>query len=411
MPLAQRRTRRWNLLAIVSVVLASILALLAIFRFEVPSVSNRDALRLASTSRALTTDPTQRPPSGWSSLRGEQITNAEHLRDQDELRKAKYLVQVGVYATSTSELELNVPSYTSSGYVWFRWDEPFQRYLEDHGTTIDKSFELLNTLITDRNPRLQPLTDKPKLFDDGSFYQLFTYQGRYYVDRASFRKYPFMHVSLPLAIEVSADDGELNYGNLRLEADIQNSGMGLYARIIGWLNSGWSIAEYRHHYATNLGQGGDERDFSQILYEISFGTSAWAAFWRLFLPVVIVMTMVLLVFKVRSDEQDARASIPVTVLLTLVFLQEGYRSRLPDLPYLTFLDQVYVVSYVVTLLAFVLVIWIGRRYGSMEQMEDGPARENLQNHLNRLDDLWPFMVVVLASTAIVTCWLTIPELS
>lgn len=91
-------------------VLASILVLLAIFRFEVPSVSNRDALRLASTSRALTTDPTQLPPSGWSSLRGEQITNAEHLRDQDELQDAKYLVQVGVYATSTSELELNVPS-------------------------------------------------------------------------------------------------------------------------------------------------------------------------------------------------------------------------------------------------------------------------------------------------------------
>jgi hypothetical protein len=31
------------------------------------------------------------------------------------LQDAKYLVQVGVYATSTSELELNVPSYTSSG--------------------------------------------------------------------------------------------------------------------------------------------------------------------------------------------------------------------------------------------------------------------------------------------------------
>ena len=187
--------------------------------------------------------------------------------------------------------------------------------------------------------------------------------------------------------------------------------MGLYARIIGWLNGGWSIAEYRHHYATNLGQGGDERDFSQILYEISFGTSAWAAFWRLFLPVIIVMTMVLLVFKVRADEQDARASIPVTVLLTLVFLQEGYRSRLPDLPYLTFLDQIYVVSYVVTLVAFVLVLWIGRRYGSMEQMADGPAKESLQNHLNRLDELWPFLVVVLAGTAIVACWLSIPDLS
>ena len=409
--MAQRRTRRWNLLAIISVVLAMILTLRAISRFEVPSVSNRDALRLASSSRALTTDLTKLPPSDWSSLRGEQITNAEQLVDQQELRQAKYLVQVGVYATSTSELELNVPSYTSSGYVWFHWDEPFQRYLQTHGTTIDQRFELLNTLITDRDPRLQPLSDQPSRLADGSYYQLFTYQGRYYIDRASFRKYPFMHVSLPVALEATAVDGELNYENLRLEVDVKNSGMGLYARIIGWLNSGWSIAEYRHHYATNLGQGGDERDYSQVLYEISFGTSAWAAFWRLFLPLIVVMTMVLLVFKVRADEQDARASIPVTVLLTLVFLQEGYRSRLPDLPYLTFLDEIYAVSYVVTLVAFVLVLWIGRRYGNMEQMEDGPAKASLQNHLNRLDELWPFWVVVVAGTAIVACWLTIPELS
>jgi polysaccharide export outer membrane protein len=33
---------------------------------------------------------------------------------------------------------------------------------------------------------------------DGSYYQLFTYVGRYYVDRASFRHYPFMTISLPL---------------------------------------------------------------------------------------------------------------------------------------------------------------------------------------------------------------------
>ncbi len=62
-----------------------------------------------------------------------------------------------------------------------------------------------------------------------------------------------------------------------LEADIRNSGMGLYARIIGWLSQGWSIAEYRHHYASNFGLGGAESDYSLILFEISFGTSSWAA--------------------------------------------------------------------------------------------------------------------------------------
>jgi hypothetical protein len=45
----------------------------------------------------------------------------------------------------------------------------------------------------------------------------------------------------------------LAIANLRLIPEIRNSGMGLYSHIIGWLNTGWSIAEYRHHYATNLG--------------------------------------------------------------------------------------------------------------------------------------------------------------
>ena len=232
------------------------------------------------------------------------------------------------------------------------------------GGDISRFFAVLNALISDKDTSLVPLGPSVRLVDN-SYYQLFTYIGRYYIDNASFRHYPFMDISLPVAIEVNDVDGELGYQNLRLIPEIRNSGMGLYSHIIGWLNTGWSIAEYRHHYATNFGLGGDESDYSQIIFEISYGTSSWSSFWRLLLPLSVLMAMVLLVFKVRPDEQDARASIPVTVLLTLVFLQQTYRDKLPDLPFLTFLDQVYVVAYVVTLAAFVLVLWIGRRYAVM----------------------------------------------
>jgi hypothetical protein len=145
------------------------------------------------------------------------------------------------------------------------------------------------------------------------------------------------------------------------------------------------------------------------VFDISYGTSAWAAFWRLLLPLAVLMAMVLLVFKVRPDEQDARASIPVTVLLTLVFMQQTYRSELPQLPFLTFLDRVYVVAYVVTLVAFVLVIWIGRRYAVMEEMPEGLERDQMERYLYRLDELWPLAVVMFSSISILLCWLTIPS--
>jgi hypothetical protein len=185
--------------------------------------------------------------------------------------------------------------------------------------------------------------------------------------------------------------------------------MGLYARIIGWLNTGWSIAEYRRHYATNFGLGGEESAYSQILFEISYGTSSRSSFWRLLLPLFVLMAMVLLVFKARSAEHDDRASITVTVLLALVFLQQAYRDKLPDLPLLTFLDQVYVVACVVTLAAFMLVLWIGRRYAVMESIEDPAEKQALLLHLNRLDDTWPLVVLMPGGAAITFCWMTIRQ--
>jgi len=390
------------------VLLATILAIMAIARIDVTEVRSRDALRLSSSARALIVDPRQLPPSGWSTLRGDVLNDSEARVDQEALEAATHHVQVGVYANTASELDLSVPSYASSGYVWLHWEQPLQRYLESKGASIDQRFTLLNTLITDAPPLLQPVDPSPVRLADGSYYQLFTYRGRYYLDKASFRHYPFMSVSLPLSLEFDDVDGELGYLQLRLEPDIRNSGMGLYARIIGWLNQGWSIAEYRHHYASNFGLGGEESDYSLILFESSFGTSSWASFWRLLLPLSVLMAMVLLVFKVRPDEQDARASIPVTVLLTLVFLQQTYRDELPVLPFLTFLDQVYVVAYVVTLLAFVLVIWIGRRYAFMETLEEGPERTKLQHRLEDLDNSWPLVVVAFSGTAIAFCWMLIP---
>ena len=406
--MASKKQKHWNILAVVSILLAGLLAFTGINKLDVGRVPSRDALRLSSASRALTTDSRRMPGDGWTSLRGEKLSEQEMVLDQQGLEEATYHVQVGIYATSTYDLDLSIPSYSSNGYVWMRWGEELQRYLSEQDHTIEQVITLVNGLLSDADPVLTPMSSAPVHNDDGTFYQLFSYIGRFYIDKANFRHFPFVTVSLPLVLEMEDVNGSLDYPHFRFEPDIQNSGMGLFAEIIGWLNRGWSIAEYRHNYATNFGLGGSADDYSLVIFDISFGTSSWSAFWRLMLPLLVVMAMVLLVFKVRADEQDARAGIPVTVLLTLVFLQQTYREELPDLPYLTFLDQVYVIAYVVTLLAFILVIFIGRRYGELEAMPDGDAKDRKQRRLEQLDEIWPITVVIFSSISIFGCWITLP---
>ncbi len=69
------------------------------------------------------------------------------------------------------------------------------------------------------------------------------------------------------------------------------------------------------------------------------------------------------------------------------------------------------VAYVVTLLAFVLGIWIGRRYNELEAMPEGPQRQALAQRLHTLDELWPLSVVGFTTVSVVLCWLTLPPLS
>ncbi len=408
--MTRKRRRRWNILALVSILMAVMLSIIALSNLNVEAVKGRDSLRLSSGSRALTTDPRRLPPDGWSSLRGTRLVGPELEADIKSLNEAQYRVRVGIYANSTYDLDLSVPSFSSNGYIWLRWQQPLQDYLDEQELSLSDRIGLVNVLLSDAEPELIPVQEEPVKLEDGDYYQLYKYVGRFYVDKASFVRFPFLTVSLPIAVEAVDVDGSFDYSRFRFEADVQNSGMGLYAGtgIIGWRSRGWSIAEYRHNYSTNFGLGGDEDDYSTVIFDITFGTSSWSAFWRLILPLMVVMTMVLLVFKVRPDEQDARAGIPVTVLLTLVFLQQVYRDELPDLPYLTFLDKVYVIAYVVTLVAFVLLIWIGRRYSDVDKIPEGPLRDRLEMRLQVLDEVWPMAMVVFCAVAVAFSWLSIP---
>ena len=406
--MAQRKQRRWNVLALVAVLMALGLLLLSLGHIELNGMQSRDFLRLASTPRALTTSRAVGPWAVEGRLRGEPLTPAEAQADQQDFDAAPYQVYVGVYSTNNHGLDLRIPSFLSNGYVWMNWDAAMQRYLQEHKLTINRLVVPVNLLTGNATSALDPVADDPLELPDGRFYQLFTYQGSFYIDRVDFRRFPFLQFSLPLALEVNDPDGVLDYRNLRLVPELKNSGIGSYADITGLLVQGWSFAEYRHHYATNFGLGGAENDYSQVVFDVTYGTSAWSSFWRLLLPLSVVMAMVLLVSKLRRDLQDVRSTIPVTILLTLVFLQQSYRSSLPDLPYLAFLDQVYVVAYVLTLVAFVLVIWVGRRYEQIEEIPDDSQRQAMVLRLELIENVWPLLVVMIGSVSIAISWLVIP---
>ena len=384
----------WDFLLILVIVVSGIFLVQFLGRENLDVISSRELLRLTST-------PHIRNEAPDAATRGRPLKGAEILRDSQLLEAAKYKVYTGIYVANNFSLDLEVPSFSSKGYIWMRWGQSFQDYLVGRGLAVSEIISLEN----DINPEtsvITPLRDVRK-FDDGTFGQGMLYTGDFYIDNLDLRRFPFNSVSLPVVLEVDDSIGDLTYDSLRLIPDLRDSGIGQYSDLFGWLTRGWSFGEFRHHFASGLGVSAVDEEYSQLIFDVSYQRSSWSAFWTLIQPLVVVMAAIVLITRVLTEY---RVEIPIAVLLTLIFLQDGYRSELPNLPYLSFLDSVYAIAYLLSIVSFALVLYLEslKRRATLEQ---GDRRNLILNRIHIYEQSWPpisLLVMVLLSAA---SWLLI----
>jgi len=403
--MTKRKKRHWNALTLVAALLACLVALSMLSSIDISSVRSRDSLRLTTAPRALSS-PGPDSKGTPISLRGIPLGSQEATKDQSILDAVPYKLWVGSYSVNNFNVDFKVPSYSGAGYLWMLWQQPLQDYLESHNLEPKKLLKPVNLIGADADTALAAVGGGPRKLADGYYYQLLSYSGQFYIDQIDFRLYPFNGVGLPIVLEAGDPEGELDFQRFRMIPELKDSGIGAYADISGWIGTGWSFAEYRHHYATNFGTGNGEKDYSQLVFDVTYGTSVWSSFWKLLQPLAVVMAMVVLLSNIPLNLGDVRLNIPVTVLLTLVFLQQSFKNSIPDLPYLTFLDKVYIIAYGITLIGFAKTVWAGRRRFSVELLEQGAEKKSIVARLDLLDNLWPVTVILVGTFATYAAWLS-----
>lgn len=403
-PLSGPPTRVLNIATLVLALLAVVLMAMAVVSVEERVGATGDELHLTSAANL----SAHHGPQGQRLQRGSPLSGDAFDADQQALDRTPLQVRVGVYSMNNYAIDLKVPSYKGTGYVWFKWDQAVQEYFEQHDLKIWKVVTPVNLLDIPQaaDNVFEPIgEDTPIHREDGSYYQIVSYKGEFFIDRSDFGRHPFTMVSLPLLLE--ADDIQLGFDGMRLLPDLRGSGIGEFiGSNNGWVNAGWSMGEYRHHYATDFGFGKGASNYSQLIYEVSYRSSAWYAFWKLLIPLLIVMAMIVGATKLDPAQWEVRLTLPVTVLLTLVFLQQGYSEDLPQLPYLTFIDEIYVVAYGLTLGSFSLMLWGCRRYYKAMEIEQESERQEALRRLDISDDSWPPAVILVGTVAAVICWFT-----
>lgn len=252
-------------------------------------------------------------------------------------------VETGIFAVSVYDIDLASNSFYADFYVWFKW----------RGTIDPITYLEVTNSISDWSMMSVPAHPEPERLPDGSFYQISRVEGRF-LQSFDLKRYPLDQYNLSIFMENSAYTTK----QLVYVADDQASGYSQFLTIPGWSIMGSAIESLVRTYDTNFGDPRlpSQSEHSVLRYALNIARP-WSFFaWKLLLPLLIVLASSCAALLLAPQHIDSRIALPVTALLTTVFLQETYADSLPDLGYLVLMDQIYVIAYILIFASIVEVI-------------------------------------------------------
>lgn len=252
-------------------------------------------------------------------------------------------VETGIFAVSIYDIDLKSNSFYADFYMWFKWQGDIDpiTYLE------------VTNSISDWSMMSVPAHPEPERLPDGSFYQISRVEGRF-LQSFDLKRYPLDQYNLSIFMENSAYTTD----QLIYVADDEASGYSQFLTIPGWSIVGSTIDSLVRTYDTNFGDPRlpSRSEHSVLRYSLNIARP-WSFFtWKLLLPLLIVLASSCAALLLAPQHIDSRVALPVTALLTTVFLQETYADALPDLGYLVLMDEIYVIAYILIFASIVEVI-------------------------------------------------------
>lgn len=274
----------------------------------------------------------------------------------NDIPESAQKVYVGMYLMNVYDMDLEANSFYADFYLWCKWkgdidpltDLEFVNYVEKWGFTKI------------------PLYDTIQILDDGSKYNCFRIEGRFY-HAFSLAKFPVDEQALDVQVENSV----YTIDSLVYILAEKETGFKQELLIPGWDIKNLGHKMYKNAYKTNFGdtRSDGNESYSNITFELYISRPINFFLWKLLLPLLVVLISGLGTTIMHPAYIDARIATPVGALLSAIFLQQSYTSNLPDVGYMVMMDKIYVLSYIVILLGLLQAI-ITANWASSEEEED-----------------------------------------
>jgi hypothetical protein len=125
----------------------------------------------------------------------------------------------------------------------------------------------------------------------------------------------------------------------------------------------WQLGDLR--YTTNkLVRDPFQAETHEALFQITARRRSGFYTWKIFLPLMMITLVPIVVFWIDVKEFDWIVKIPMTMLLSLVAFQFTVTRDLPRIGYITFLDAVFIASFVFCFLGIfeITLVYVLQKY-------------------------------------------------
>jgi hypothetical protein len=337
-------------------------------------------------------------PMPWAA-QGNELPIIEQLQPNSINEMQATLIHGGIHLENIYDLSLKNKTFSADGRFWLEWPEAVQKELEKQSLQPIQLIDFVNQ-VTKWEGRLE--ADNAQATQRGNkWFQSFNFSMQFNIHQLNLSRYPFNNLNLPITLAINPiHAGLMQRQILLLPARTQQGIIGEYANLDGYQLQSAQINPELRTYRTDYGLKQTIKA-SQLNINLKYSSSFWPAFIALLLPLIIILLIVLISPYLESSLGDIRIAVPSTALLTLVFLQQGYVANLPPSPYLTYLDRLYAVSYLICVSLFTLFAW------SSNVFERTPAeqREKIVKRLDTFDRYFQLGAISLLFVISIEAWL------
>ena len=247
-------------------------------------------------------------------------------------------MEVGVYVLNIGRFDLASGSYTIDFYLSMR--------CATSNCTLG-SFEFMNGRAT-----------STRQIEDTPVEKFWRIEANLY-ENLNLQSYPFDSHKLAIKIE----DTTLASQNLTYVADQKNSGLDPSIVIVGWSVAGWDQRVVNHYYQAY------NQTYSQYVFSITLNRES-AHPIEILIPVfflILIALIALFMYGKVSSVLESRILLTASVLVAAVLYQFTLDSSIPPLGYLTFMDNLMIVTYavIVTCLALGIIVLKYHHRGAM----------------------------------------------